>query len=124
MSLLSVHFIHLRSHDHLCYVIFQPSFAAGSITRAKSTYKTRWSHLPFDLHEVGSKLGDLVLHLVDPHHFHDVTPSTRIEFKQAKRVQAYLPGGLHYLQFAKPALPNDSPSPVREAEELAIDLFS
>ncbi|TPX43382.1 hypothetical protein SeMB42_g04739 [Synchytrium endobioticum] len=40
-------------------------FAAGNITRTKSTLKTRWSHSPFDLHEVGSALGELLLHLLD-----------------------------------------------------------
>ncbi|TPX30792.1 hypothetical protein SmJEL517_g05709 [Synchytrium microbalum] len=89
-------------------------FSAGNITRPKSSYKTRWSHSPFDLHEVGSRLGDLLLHLVNPHYFHDVTPSTRMEFKDAKRVEAYLPGGLHYLHFAKPALAGSEPTPGRD----------
>ncbi|KAJ3210795.1 hypothetical protein HDU67_005006 [Dinochytrium kinnereticum] len=85
-------------------------YAAGSISKYSSKYQTKWSHGHYDSKEVGYKLADTILSLVDPVCPPiDLDESTQIlRFTSAKKMYAKLPGGLIYFHFDEPRLPGHS----------------
>ncbi|KAI8924099.1 hypothetical protein BC831DRAFT_498577 [Entophlyctis helioformis] len=83
-------------------------FGAGSITKYASRYQTKWSHAHYDSKEVGTKLAETLLNIFDPTLMMANLPEDSndlIEFVQAKKIEAYLPGGHYYLYFNRPHLP-------------------
>ncbi|KAJ1342699.1 hypothetical protein BSLG_002796 [Batrachochytrium salamandrivorans] len=82
-------------------------FGAGSSTKYSSRYKTQWSHTYYDAREVGTRLADTLLQLLDSTRknpeFQD--HNGLLQFTAAKSCEAYLPGGMYYLHFDCPRLP-------------------
>ncbi|KAJ3038149.1 hypothetical protein HDV00_000949 [Rhizophlyctis rosea] len=110
---------HYRTQDPFIY-------AAGTITKYSSKYQTRWSHEVYDSREVGAKLADLLLPLFDPVAMpvEMVDSDELLRFEQAKKVEAVLPGNLHYFHFDKPRLPSQTLEWRQRQEGYGRDLIS
>ncbi|KAJ3195362.1 hypothetical protein HK101_000404 [Irineochytrium annulatum] len=85
-------------------------YAAGSITKYSSKYRTRWSHVYYDSRQVGEKMAEIILPLIDP-----LAPALDLDdngpllkFKAAKKIYGKMPGGLHYFHFDEPRLPGQT----------------
>ncbi|KAJ3411300.1 hypothetical protein HDV05_002404 [Chytridiales sp. JEL 0842] len=100
-------------------------YAAGSISKYSSKYQTKWSHKYYDSKEVGQKLAETIMPLLDP----TWLPTPLIEntellsFRDAKKVSCTLPGGLNYLHFDEPRLPSHTLQFRRKLENYGRDLI-
>ncbi|XP_072032047.1 cilia- and flagella-associated protein 61-like [Amphiura filiformis] len=84
---------------------------AGSLTKFQRKYHAdQWTHSNFNSKEVGRSLAATMLHLFDPTVETDTEPPAEDHnlipsYYDAKVIGGLLPGGFHYLHFAKPNLP-------------------
>ncbi|KAI8808893.1 hypothetical protein BJ742DRAFT_891455, partial [Cladochytrium replicatum] len=100
-------------------------YAAGSVTKYSSKYRTPWIHAYCDSREVGQKLAEFVLPLFDPTTQPLALAETTdlLKFSTAKKAEALLPGNLHYLHFDKPRLPSHTLEWRRKQSDYGRDLI-
>jgi len=82
-------------------------FAAGSLCKYSSRYKTPWSHSYYNSREVGREMAQLILPIFNPvlNPTSLINDDSVLQFKDPKIISAFLPGGLTYLHFDRPRLP-------------------
>ncbi|KAJ3221864.1 hypothetical protein HK099_003010 [Clydaea vesicula] len=81
-------------------------FAAGSVCKYSSSYKTPWSHSQYNSREIGKKMAEILLPLFNSALYsHTLEEDDNLlEFTNAKQIGAKLPGNLNYFHFDRPRL--------------------
>ena len=90
----------------LRFATVDPSvYAAGPLCKFSRRFKHALPHEKFNSREVGTRLAESLLQIVDPLSAEPEEPSEVPHFRQSRSRHAVLPGGQHYVHVSLPQVP-------------------